>query len=78
MLKYRHLKNFKKKNTNIDKSRHLSNDFSICTGQDGKKKKSKKKKRKGICFYKKTHIPFLIFYNLTSGVSVVRLTSVAS
>lgn len=40
------------------------------------KSKGQEKEKRNLLLYK-TQIPFF-FYNLTSGVSVVRLTSVAS
>lgn len=51
MLEYRHLKNSKKKKknyANIDTSRHLSVNFSICTWATGKT---------GDKSYDKTQIP---------------------
>lgn len=78
MLKHRNLKNLKKKKKK-HQYRHIRTTFKrlfyMHMDKLGKSKGQEKEKRNLLLY--KTQIPFF-FYNLTSGVSVVRLTSVAS
>lgn len=69
------LKNLKKKHH----YRHIAISFErLFYMHKGKLRKRGQEKEKEACSYDKAQIPLFLFYNLTSGVSVVRLTSVTS